>query len=232
MQVIKEFTLRQVTVVCPACNSLFCTPTLESMPNITPESIVEADFHRVLPDPAIRAALVAICAACGYTWWITAFARHLFKPKLVPATPVIDYAKKFAHAVLTGRKEKAHVLDLALLALNGLWCAREAGQSPERWLDLAGQEMERALLDESWHGNREYYNYLMGEICRQAQDFKGAVKNFCRVGVRSMLPPELIERQKMMAIAGNHEPVVLPAHLVQALFCPSKQAMLPRAVGE
>lgn len=232
MQVIREFTLRQTTVVCPACNSMFSTPMLMTMPEISQDTIIEADLHRVLPDAAIRAALVAMCAACSYTWWITAFRPHMFKPSLVPATPLVEHAKKFAHAVLSGRQNNAHSLDLALLALNGTWCAREAGQAHERWLDLAGQELEKALRDDSWEGNRGYYNYVMGEICRQVGDFRGALRSFAKVGPASRLPRELVERQKMMATSGNASPAVLPPHLVAEMFCPKARPAAGFAFGE
>jgi hypothetical protein len=228
MQIVQDFTIQPTTVVCPACNSMFATPTLLSMPNITRDTVIEADLHRVLPDPAIRAALVAMCAACNYTWWVTAFKPHLFKPALVPASPILDHPKKFAHAVLTGRQNGAHALDLALLALNGCWCAREAGQPHERWLDLAGQEMEKALKDEQWQGNRGYYQYVMGEICRLAGDFKGAVRHFEKVGPSSRLPRELVERQRVLAVSGDARPAILPPHLVELLFCPQQA----RASGE
>lgn len=231
MQTNKEFNVRESTVVCPACDSMFSTPTLATMPNITAETIVEADLHRVLPEAAIRAALVAMCAACGYTWWITAFKPHLFRPDVVPASPIMDRPKKFAHAVLTGRQNQAHALDLALLALNGCWCAREGEEAHERWLDLAGQELEKALKDQQWQGNRGYYHYLMGEICRQVGDFKSAVRNFEKVGPASRLPGELVERQKVLAVSGDPRPAILPPHLVEILFCPKKQTAAS-AVGE
>ncbi|MBI4534479.1 MAG: hypothetical protein HY711_11090 [Candidatus Melainabacteria bacterium] len=223
MQVIQEFTLKQTTVVCPACNSLFSTPVLVSMPDITQATVIEADLHRVLPHQSLRSSLVAMCAACNYTWWVTAFKTHLVKPQLVPATPASECPKKFAHAVLTGRQNQAHCLDLALLALNGYWCAREAGEPHERWLDLSGQEMEKALKDTQWQGNRGYYHYVMGEICRLVQDFKGAVANFVKVGPQSMLPLELIERQKVLSTSGDHNPAILPVHLVELMFCPNRQ---------
>jgi len=231
MQAIEEFTVRQSTVVCPACNSMFSTATLVTMPNITRDTMVEADLHRVLPDPAIRAALVAKCAACDYTWWITAFKTHLFNAALVPASPIIDHPKKFAHAVLTGRQNQAHALDLALLALNGCWCAREAGQPHDRWLDLSGQEMEKALRDQEWQGNRGYYHYVMGEICRQGGDFKGAVRNFEKVDAASRLPSELVERQRVLAVSGDSRPAVLPPHLVEILFC-AKNNGATLSIGE
>ncbi len=198
---------------------MFATPTLLTMPAITPQTAIEADLHRVLPDPAIRAALVAMCPACSYTWWYTAFRPHMLQSVFVPPTPIADQPKKFAHAVLTGRKNGAHALDLALLALNGCWCAREAGQPHERWLELAGGELERALRDKNWQGNRDYYQYLLGELCRQSGDFQGAVNHFNQVGPSSMLPPELVERQKVQATSGDQAPAALPEHLVELLFC-------------
>lgn len=199
---------------------MFATPSIVRMPNITRDSKIEADLHRVLPDAAIRAALVAMCPACSYTWWISSFRPHLFKPGFVPPTPIIDHPKKFAHAVLTGRQNQAHALDLALLALNGGWCAREGGNPSERWLELAGGELEKALKDNSWDGNRSYYHYVMGELCRLSGDFKKAVNQFNLVGPESMLPKELVERQKVLAVSGNDAPALIPPHLVEMLYCP------------
>lgn len=199
---------------------MFASPTIVTMPTISRDTPVEADLHRVLPDAAVRAALVAMCPACNYTWWVTAYRPHLFKPQLVPPTPLVDSPKKFAHAVLTGRQNQAHALDLALLALNGCWCAREAGQPHERWLDLAGAELEKALKDPEWKGNRGYYHYIMGEICRQSGYFKGAIEHFGAVGPSSMLPRELVERQKVHAVSGDAKPVRLPPDLVETIFCP------------
>src|SRR5271170_6287083 len=127
MQVVEilDFVVRDASLVCPACQTPFATPQLAEMPPITPDTIIEADLHRVLPDAQIRGALVAICPACIYTWWATAFAPHFFVPDLLVPAPEIEYPKKFAHAVLTGRNNGAHALDRALLALKGCWCLRE-----------------------------------------------------------------------------------------------------------
>ena len=166
---IQDFVIRESSVLCPSCLTPFATPLLEKMPDITPETTVEADLHRVLPDAAIRGALIAICPACIFTSWSSAFGMHFFVPELLVPAPQIEYPKKFAHAVLTGRKNGAHPLDRAMLALNGCWCAREtyigatqeqlAGYQAEneRWLTLASQEMETALNDTSWNGNRQIF---------------------------------------------------------------------------
>src|SRR5262249_8324172 len=117
------------------------------------------------------------------------------------------------------------------LALNGCWCAREAGLPHERWLELAGGELEKALKDNNWHGNRGYYHYLMGEVCRQSGDFKGAVNHFNQVGPEAMLPKELVERQKVQAVSGDSAIAVLPPHLVEIMFCPKPTAQ-ESLVGE
>jgi hypothetical protein len=229
---LQDFLIKDASLICPMCQTPFATPLLASMPEIKPQTTIEADLHRVLPDPRIRASLVAICPACIYTWWSTAFAPHFFVPDLLVPSPEIEYPKKFAHAVLTGRKHGAHALDRALLALNGLWCARETytgasadqlGQyaaDNERWLKLAAQELETALQDETWNGNRSRYSYIMGEILRQLGDFHAAVKYFDTVDRRCMLPRQLVRHQRQQALNGNSEPTTLPPFLVEQIFLP------------
>ncbi len=222
-QVIENFTLRLTTLVCPACNSMFGTFTLVGMPEITPRTWIETDLHRVLPDADLRGALVAVCPACEYASWVTAFTERVIDPRILPSAPVMQPAKKFAQAVLTGRQNKIHALDISLLALNGCWCAREAAEPHERWLALAGKELERALQDEEWQDNRHYYHYIAGEVCRQMSDFHGAVRHYNKVVPQIRLPKELIDSQKVRAIAGDCDPSLLPPHLVEQLFCPRRR---------
>lgn len=244
MQDIREFTIKDISVVCPQCNTIFATPTIAKMPSITRDSIVEADLHRVLPNATIRAALVAICPCCIYSWWMNAFAPHYFVPQLVVEAPEVEPSKKFAHAVLSGRKHNAHPLDRALLAMNGLWCARESyvgadiSQKPayeadnERWLTLAAQELDLALSDANWTGNRPRYEYMMGEILRQLGKFPQAQEHFTRVDRRSMLPYELVEHQSKLAAGGDRRPTTLPPHLVEAIFLPKPPVFQQPAQSE
>lgn len=232
MLVIENFVLRPESVICPACNTVFATPNVTRLPNMTRDSQVEADLHRVLPDPIIRASFVAVCPSCIYAWWFSAFSSHYILPELVPDTPDIELSKKFAHAVLTGRNNGSHSLDRANLALNGAWCAREchvlAGTTGSaeyqadntRWLTLAAQELQEALLDESWTGNRNRYSYIMGEILRQLGEFDAALGYFNVVDRRSLLPKQLVEHQKQMAAAHQAQIVTLPPHLVEEIFLP------------
>src|ERR1700737_3793130 len=151
MQLLEEFTLRQAIVVCPACNVSFCTPQLTHMPIITGETPVETDLHRILPNGAIRAALIGACQDCGYAWWITAFRTKAMLPDTLTADEYsvkrLLYPRKFASAFVTGKRKKVSTRELSLLALNGGWCAREAGLAHDRWLELAAEEMEKALAD-------------------------------------------------------------------------------------
>ena len=240
---IQDFIIADSSIICPSCLTPFATPLLESMPDITPTTVVEADLHRVLPDAAIRGALIAICPACIYTWWASAFGKHFFVPDLLVPSPEIEYPKKFAHAVLTGRKNGSHALDRALLALNGCWCARETyiGASAEqlgdykadneRWLTLAASEFEAALADSSWRGNRSRYSYIYAEVLRQLGDFHGAVRYFDVVDRDSLLPAELVRHQRKLAVDGNPVSIVLPPHLVEQIFLPKPLISQPLAAS-
>jgi len=238
---IQDFIIRESSVVCPSCYTPFATPLVAKMPEISAQSTVEADLHRILPDAVIRGSLIAICPTCLYSWWSTAFPGHFFVPQLLTPAPAIEFPKKFAHAVLTGRNNGSHPLDRALLALNGCWCARETflNAGPERaadykaenekWLVLAAKELEEALADDSWQGNRARYSYTMGELCRQLGDFHKAVKYFDTVDRRAMLPFELVQHQREMAVNGQSHPVTLPPQLVEQIFLPKPIVLEPPA---
>ncbi len=225
MQDSTEFLIKDISVVCPACEYAFATPNLDSMPNITADSPIEADLHRVLPDPAIRGALIAVCPACTYAWWLSAFASHHFVPDLLVPAPPVEFSKKFGVAVVSGRKRKEPLLDMALLAINGYWCAREevatgSGNASEiqRWLKLAVKELKTAMEDASWQANTSRYSYLLGELYRQMGDFHSAVNYLQVVDRRSMLPRELVDHQISLAKAGSAEPILMPPRLVDAVF--------------
>lgn len=222
-KLMKLYTLKQTTLICPKCELNFATNQVAKMPKLSlEESRVEADLHRVLPDAAIRAALIAMCPDCLYTWWFSAFKPSLMLAQMVPDSPPIDQAKKFGHAVLTGRKFGMHSLDRAVVALNGYWCAREDFQPADKWLDLAMRELDEALKDESWMGNRGRYQHIMGEVLRLMGDFHGAVRYYSMVDRRSMLPKELIDHQISEAKAGNSSPTLLPAHIIEQIFFDKK----------
>ncbi len=220
-----EFVINDTSIVCRACDYPFATPNLEKMPNLTPESLVEADLHRVITNPAVRGSLVAVCPACTYSWWISAFRPHHFVPDLLVPAPPVDYSKKFGVAIVSGRKQGEPLLDMAILAMNGYWCAKEevaAGLGLEaeigRWLKLAVRELKAAMEHASWQANTSRYTYILGELLRQMGDFHGAFSCFQKVDRKSLLPSELVEHQMNMAKEGKAQPTLLPARLVDQIF--------------
>ncbi|MFN8656786.1 MAG: hypothetical protein U0105_10650 [Candidatus Obscuribacterales bacterium] len=227
MHLTDEFKLRQAIAVCPACNAQFDTPYLLNVPAITSRTALETDLHRVLPDPAIRAALIGLCLDCGYGNWISHFEIKMLEAECFAVSDSIEYPRKFANAFITARSAGASHVELALIALNGGWCSREADLPYQRWLDLAAQELDKALFDKSWGGDRGYYHYLMAEICRQLSDFTTAVRHFNKATLSSRLPKQLITRQKVQAIAADPSHTLLPPHLVERLFCPKRPLRLP-----
>jgi hypothetical protein len=217
---MKFFKLRQLTVTCPECQTIFATYEVARMPPIDQSTPVESDLHRVLPDAELRSSLLAMCPNCIYTWWLSSFKEHHFLPQVVPDTPPTEPATKFAHAVASGRKYNVHALDKAVLALNGFWCAREEGVSGDKFLALAKKELSVALADNTWDGNRARYNYVMGEILRLSGEFQGAAKYFEQVDKRAGLPTELVAKMREFALSGNKNSVRLPPHIVGQIFVP------------
>jgi hypothetical protein len=224
MQQIQEFRLSKTTVVCPSCQAHFETPQLEGVPPIAPGTPVETDLHRILPNAAIRAALVTSCQECRYTWWTSAFQTETRTPGLLTADEYslerLEYPRRFARAYLTGKLIHAHARELAIVLLNGAWCAREAGLEHLHWLALAAREFAEAFADKNWRTGRGHYLYLMGEISRQLSDFGGAIEHYNLAESQTTLPPELLLRQKVQATAADNSPTRLPAHMVERIFCP------------
>lgn len=225
---MKLYSLKLTSVICPKCELTFATPVAK-MPKLSRDSRVETDLHRVLPDAAIRASLIAMCPECLHTWWLSAFQTHYFLPEMVPDAPPVDNAKKFGHAVLTGRNNGAHSLDRAIIALNGYWCAREDFQPADKWLELASRELYEALNDDSWDGNRGRYQFIMGEVLRLMGEFHDAVRFYNLVDRRSVLPAELITHQIEQAKNGDSTPTLLPPHIIEEIFLPKPQ-VVPTAV--
>jgi len=219
----KFFKLRQITVTCPLCETVFATFEVVRMPAMTRETPVEADLHRILPDALLRSNLLAMCPNCVYTYWLTSFAPHYFLPQVVPDSPPVEPSKKFAHAVQSARQVNNHALDRAILALNGYWCSREEGVAGggEKFLRLAKVELTAALSDNEWRGNRSRYNYVMGETLRLLGEFPQALEFYQQVDRKSGLPFELVDRMQRFAQDGNKNPIRLPPHIVETIFVPT-----------
>lgn len=212
------YSLKTESVRCPKCDEHFATTTVTSMPPITVKSKIEADLHRVMPDSKIRAASLAMCPNCLYTTWTTAFFWSSKVVGFLPHSPAIDDAKKFGHAVHSGRLDNKHSLDNAILALNGYWCAREAFQSGEKFLQVAKQEYKEALDDKEWKGYRGLHYYQMAEIFRLSGDFHDAVNYYMMVDKDALLPKELLDHQIKNAKQGNSSPIVLPEHIIEGVY--------------
>jgi len=216
--VFTDYVIRSQAIQCPECRLTFATPATFYMPELSRASVIEADLHRVLPFGALRAALVAVCPGCVFSWWLSAFEQFDADISTLKQAPEIDYPKKFAHAILSGRKGNAHYIDRALLALNGYWCARENAQPSEKWLTIAIQEFVTALNDRDWYGNRSRYYYQLGEAYRLAGDFKSATQLYDIVDAESGLPQELVVQQRKVALANMSCPIPLTREFIDAIF--------------
>ncbi len=220
---LNEFKIAKITVVCPMCSNMFATDYIESMQDLQANSIVEADLHRVIDNPKVRAALLAMCPACLYTWWFSSFKTHYFLPQLVVDSPEINCSKKFAHAILAGRQFNAHALDTAVLALNGWWSSRE-NHEPQKsvwnWLELSIAELTKALADKSINFNKSRYSYILAELLRQNQEFTEACNYFKQVDKRAMLPQQLIDNQFKLAIQKDSSPKFLSPEFIEQIFLP------------
>jgi hypothetical protein len=222
-----EFVIHQKSVICTSCEKVFTTPVNKTLPEMSKTLPVDADLHRILPFGATRACMVTICPFCQYAWWASTFSGHFTLPVGIAAEPTVDYARKFAHAVLTGRKNNYHVLDRAMLALNGYWCAQECHYQLDKWLALAIQELAAALAEQNWTGNRARYHYILAELLRRQGQFAGACAEFDLVDESANLSVDLINRQKQLAVNQKSHSVLLTDEEVAKIFFPELPADLP-----
>ncbi len=229
MPMNQDITVSSISLVCPECNCIFrgSGPIFNNGAML--KLLVECDLHHVFSDPAIRAALVAICSQCKYAWWTSDFERHHLNPEILQPSPDIEHTKKYALAMACGRRKNVHPFELAFMSLNGTWCAREAKESTELWMALSKLELEKALADERAYSDpmsdnsvlrseRGYYRYQLAEICRQAGDFLGAVRNFDLVETSPTVPTELVALQRKEAMINNQSPCLLPDDLANQLI--------------
>jgi hypothetical protein len=221
-----EFIIHQRAVVCTMCDKIFATPVNQACPDMDKKMPVDSDLHRILPFGAVRASMVAICPFCQYAWWASTFANSFSLPVGIPQSPSIDQPRKFAHAVLTGRKNNFHILDRALLALNGYWCAQECGEQTTKWLSLAIQELTAALADQNWDGNRARYHYILAELLRQQGAFTAACHEFELVDESAKLPADLIRKVNQLASKQESCHVFLTDEQVEKIFFPALELNL------
>ena len=215
-----EFIIHQKSVSCTNCDKVFATPINQALPDMSKTTPVESDLHRILPYGAVRASMVTICPFCQYAWWASTFSGHFTLPIGIPEAPAIEQAKKFAHAVFTGRKNNYHVLDRAMLALNGYWCAQECHDQTDKWLALAIQELTAALAEQNWTGNRARYHYILAELLRRQGEFDAACKEFDLVDESANLPADLIKKQKQLTSKHENHSVSLTKEEVEKIFFP------------
>lgn len=214
----QEFKLKDIVVVCRSCGLAFATSALVEIPPISDLDQVEADLHRVLPDPAYRAALIAVCPDCHFASWTSTFRRVGLKVEVVMRSEC-PASQKFALAVKSGREANMHPLDLAFIALNGCWAAREAGEPDDLWLELAAFEHARGLADNPLSCEEDGLGHLMmAEIWRQLKQFDRAVRHYELALKDDTVPKELIVRQRMLAKNGHSAPSMLPAAMVRQVF--------------
>ncbi len=213
-----SYKLGEVTLMCPKCQQIFATACVDEIPVLNPLARIEADLHRVLPDAAIRAAMIATCPNCTYTWWTESFIPNDTVPLLAIDAPAIDPVKKFGHAILSSRMYGATNLEKAQIALNAYYCARDSFQSGEKILQIAKEELRNTIDTEAYLKNKGRHLYIMAEIYRLSGEFHEAVKFFYLVDRSALLPQELLDHQIRQAKLGNAKPVTIPNHIVKQIY--------------
>lgn len=164
-----------------------------------------------------------MCTSCGFAWWLRAFKSSPINEDLeLEPESTEDQLRKFARAYVCGTQHKHNHLELGLMALNASWCARDGQVSHDYWSAIAREELERALRHPSTRKDRGFYQYLLGELCRQEADFKSALQHLDFAVAGERLPECLITRQKVQAASADASVTLLPPYLVEGLFCPVK----------
>lgn len=223
MRIVADFSLSVAKVECPACSHTFKTAVPSFVSSINSETQFETDLHRVYSSAAFRGSGIGMCTSCGYAWWLRTFKLSLLTESVEAGSDSSDeHLRKFARAYVCGKQHKHNHLELGLIALNASWCARDGQVSHSRWAAIAREELERALRHPSTRKDRGFYQFLLGELCRQEADFDAALQHFDLAVAGERLPECLITRQKVQTRCGDATATLLPPFLVESLFCPAK----------
>lgn len=212
----ESYKLGQVAVMCPKCQQIFATAQVDEIPALNPHARIETDLHRVLPDAAIRAAMIATCPSCTYTWWTESFIPNDTVPILAIDAPSIDPVKKYGHAILSSRMFGATNQERAQIAMNAYFCARESFQSGESILSIAKDEFKNVITNDTNYSKRLVY--ILAEIHRLSGEFHEAVKLYNQVERGALIPNELLQHVSKQAKLGNSKPIVIPYHIVKQIY--------------
>lgn len=211
-----SYKLGQIAVMCPKCQQIFATASVDEIPALNSLSRIETDLHRFLPDAAIRAAMIATCPNCTFTWWTENFIPDGTTPILAIDAPSIDPVKKYGHAILSSRMYGATAQERAQIALNAYFCARENFQSAENILAIAKEEYKAVIASETGYSKRLVY--ILAEIHRLSGEFHEAVKLYSMVERGALLPDELLKQVTRQAKLGNSKPITIPNHIVKQIY--------------
>lgn len=218
-RVIDGFILEEAVVLCPECQAPFRTDVMVETRGLNSSDVVEADLHRVFPTANLRQYLLTLCPDCKYCAWTSQFQPYNIKPELVKAQGDIEGAKKYALAVKWARDKKQHSLDIAFIALNGLWCARESGEPDQLWLELAIFEHEKGLETSFFAPEDNGITHLiMAELYRQYRNFEAAMEHYKIAGQDRSIIKEILEHQQMLCSKGVSSVTALPLRITRLLF--------------
>ncbi|MBX9690334.1 MAG: hypothetical protein K2X27_26710 [Candidatus Obscuribacterales bacterium] len=218
-RVIDGFVLEQAVVLCSECQVPFSTELLVESRKLNSSDVIEADLHRVFNDPELRSVLLSCCPVCKYCGWTSSFKPFHLKPELLRNEKRIEPSKKFALAVKWAREKNMHSLDVAFIALNGLWCAREAGEMDNLWLELAIFEHEKGVAASPVCPKDDGMTHLiMGELYRQHRDFDKALYEYGLAEQDQSVSKEILQHQIMMAKRGLSGITALPLKIARLYF--------------
>lgn len=216
---IDGFILEEAVVGCPECQQPFTTEIVVESRKVNTNDTIEADLHRVFKDAELRSALLSCCPVCKYSAWTSGFKPFRLKPELLRRETKIEPSKKYALAVKWARQKKVHSLDIAFIALNGLWCAREAGEADSLWLELAIYEHEKGVSGSKQRLCDDGMTHLiMGELYRQYRNFDKAVSEYELAAEDRTVSKEILSHLTMMANRGFSEALALPLRLARLYF--------------
>lgn len=218
-RVLDGFVLEEAVVLCKECQTPFTTEMLVESRKVNTTDLIEADLHRVFSDPEIRAALLSCCPACKYCAWTSMFKPSSLKPELLRKELAIEPSKKYALAVKWAREKKVHSLDIAFIALNGLWCTREAGEPDNLWLELAIFEHEKGVAaSPQCPADDGMTHLIMGELYRQHRNFERALAEYDLAEQDKTINKEILEHQRMMASRKLSGVAALPLRIARLYF--------------
>ncbi|MGF7184301.1 hypothetical protein GGQ84_000384 [Desulfitispora alkaliphila] len=187
--------LFQRTVNCPSCKGIYKTTAVLS--SKIRKIKTYSDFYVEYKGANPNYYLVHVCPVCGYAYFkkskqLSAEHKRIIKEKITKnfnsrdftgardANAAIDAYKL---ALLCGQLVGEEDNIIAAILMQIVWLYRELGdyENELRFMQLTYNTYKNIYDNATFEVNVPRVLYILGELCRQLKDYKGALKWYSRI---------------------------------------------------